>query len=408
MAWQKYPNGFIIYCSEELFEVVHPPQPVLCRECVCDVSFDTALLHVYIEGTFSHGVVVIDGKGASVGIATSNNFQEVQTLQHIRARISSRTRRGGQSASRFSRIRDADELAFLRKVRDHVVELLGNARSLIVGGSAELKHKLIDELPGVFRARVVKIVELNCGAGHCGLRKAGGFVEEASHAAQRARTDQLVGRFLALAATPCAPSMCCYGESQTASAVKMGAVEWLLVARSSKDGEDPSLAEWRECANIHGSMTVEVGHETELEQRFSRGFRIGAILRWAVDEEFFDEADEHILNASCRQNLLMGDHLPMADGGSNGDTDSTVDTPRQDHFELFTWLRQALLAALGLNQVAVVEAHVACAEVLLLVDDSAALEERVIQTVEVLRSEGVPETVLEEFSANAYAHLSRA
>jgi len=322
-------------------------------------------------------------------------------LAHFSANIASRTRRGGQSSLRYSRLRDGQELAFLRKVVERTGTLIGNVKGLVIGGKADMKRKFLEELPRPLRRCVLRVIDLDCDAGLKGLRKAALQVDDIASISFHETTQQLVTHFLGLVAMP-GPAMYCYGEAQTAAAVRMGAVDRLLLSSLSK-ARSPVIDDLCELAAAHGTLVVEMSGRTEQELHFCRGFGVGGCLRWPVNPEFLEDSVPSPLG---REPMLTTDKLaaqqkPMSSDHEDSDHDtlSTVDSPRSGD-QLFIWFQGALNMALADPMAS--ESLVACAQVMLAAD-TGSHEEVVIQTVDLLRAENVPEDLLAEFASRAYA-----
>eukprot|EP00439_Symbiodinium_sp_Y106_P042689 s592_g5.t1 len=138
---EDYPNGAVVFCSESLAEAFHPARPLPGSVYRDGKDFDTALVHEALDQSPSFGIVTIDGAEASLtqsimglrswdlaskataSLGTANfgpspgrTSVAVTAVAHLRAHIKSRTRRGGQSAPRFGRTRDAEEMEFLQEL----------------------------------------------------------------------------------------------------------------------------------------------------------------------------------------------------------------------------------------------------------------------------------------------------
>merc|ERR1712146_478149 len=91
---------------------------------------------------------------------------------------------------------------------------------------------------------------------------------------------------LAARAEAHAAHLVCYGESETAAAVRLGAVDQLLVARGMLHR---SRHDWHALAAAHDASIIEVDAKSDAELHFSEGFGVGACLRYAVDPHLLDE-----------------------------------------------------------------------------------------------------------------------
>jgi len=309
-------------------------------------------------------------------------------LVHVSANIASRTRRGGQSALRYSRLRDGAELAFIRKVAEKATEHLSDVSGLVVGGKADMKRKLVLEMSLTLRNKIACVIDLACGAGLEGLRqislRVGGIHEKSSLCHQ----EQTVHRFLELVGQTdmsIAP-LVCYGEEQTVTAMKLGAVKHLLFSSAAFHKKSSKRITLEDLARSTGASVSVVDAKSSLDVQFCQGFQIGAFLRWHVDPSLLDEP------------LPTCVDMESYDAPGDESDDSTISTVASKSDDLLLqWLEAALKHALKDSSAA--EALTTCADVILS-DDSTTADERLQNTIDMLRGEGVPEEVLSELSVH--------
>jgi len=321
---------------------------------------------------------------------------------------------GGQSALRYSRLRDEADLAFLRRVAERAKGLLEDARGIILAGKADAKHRLVRELPQPLNGSVICVLDLPCSASVDALRMAALRAAGAVGSDRCRESDEALSRFMELVELPSteAQVLVCYGGAQTATALAMGAVETMLIA-SEEDAEH-----WRSIANLHGTSTVEVQASSEQGVKFAKSFRVGGCLRWPMDPDLLeDQAEEPKQDdastsageseapaASLPEDEAAGHRNASPAGDPNAATQVRPTLLMQVHDDvpchhsdaegLFPWLTQAL------QDQASAEALVACVEVIL-GDEGAHEEEVLAQAMEMLIGEGVPQNVVDEFTHRA-------
>lgn len=393
----------VIFCSDEVSEVMHPPRPLNGNEVVCGEGFETWMVHEALKARreLAYGVVVIDGSEATLGIvqasATGSGLVGgVSKIAHLSAHIASRTRRGGQSAARFSRNRDTEELAFLRKVAETAGEALGDVRGLVVAGRADMKRKFVAELSSPLRSRVARVVDLQCCAGLEGLQKAAAHLCEVVQKDREQETCAAVSRFLGLVARTDAhaAALVCYGEEETSAALRLGAVDQLLVA--SSPGSSRSLREWGEFAAVVGASVVGVDPVDRASLRFCQGFGVGACLRYPLHLPSLEEEDPEETSPGFEE------QKPPAAPAADSDCDTVSTATSQTDNVLIRWLREALKPTL--QDVVAAESLALCAE-LVLFEEMTPVEERLDSALEMLRAEGVPEDVLIELACHVTDHF---
>lgn len=409
---KQYPNGAVVFCSEDFAEILHPPTALKRRIYDCGRQFDTSVLEDAIDTQLgpTYGVIVVDGSDAAFGkvqglCASLASGPVISELGCIGSHIAGRTRRGGQSALRYARLREESELAFLRKVSERAAMLLTEVQGVILGGKADMKQKLFQELPEAIRKQVIMpMVDLSCNAGPEALRHAALRAAESVASSEHSEVDRVLTNFFELTLIE---SMCCYGEAQTLKALEMGAVEHLLLAADAETrlGADGL----RTLAASHGTHVVEICPRTEQGAKFCESFGVGGCLRWRLDLELLEEDAEagqevawaetsegegelqdNAVRATAplhhSQATLSFDAFAEVELASTSAAD-LVDVS-QHHKETLEWFEAELRGVMDDSSAA--EAIVAGVEVVLS-DEVSSRDEIAENVVAVTASEGVPE-----------------
>jgi peptide chain release factor subunit 1 len=237
----------------EIWEVV-PPQPIESRHYRCDKEFVLEPLKQMIVDDRVYGLIVCDKSEAAIGYLQGNSIKTAYTIE---SNVPGKTRAGGQSAQRFARIRkqmlktfltdiaDKSKKAFLDKARED--KLLG----IIIGGPGFVKDKLIDDdyLHQELQEKVITVESL----GHSGegaLKELVQKAEESIEDSQAVREKQFVQKFFQNLKEENGKSE--YGLEQVMKAMKMGAVETVLISEDF----DQYQAKY-ECENGHEKTIYE-------------------------------------------------------------------------------------------------------------------------------------------------------
>lgn len=403
---KDFPNGAVLFCSNDISEVMQPATPLRDRMLNCDTHFDTTMIleALEIRRKFTYGVVVIDGDEATLGTlqllpTSTQQSTKVNKIAHMSANIASRTRRGGQSATRYSRNRDGEEVAFLRKVVERMNEVFGEVCGIVVGGRAEMKRKLVSELPNLMRMSLVSVVDLQCHADQDGLQQMASHAQQAAVLDKDRENEAALQHFMELKAkteSHEAP-LVCYGDAQTVVALKMGAVEELLIA-AALDGTGIKKNMWSELAMTFGAKLIEIHPRSESRAEFCNGFGVGACLRYPVDPALLEE--NAVLEEQSSTNITKACTPTEIDADSDCESHSTVASTTNSL--LYNWLVQAL--SRSLQDKAAGESLAMGAE-LVIFDDTLGVEERLEVATEMLRGEGVSEEVLSEFACHVFDHF---
>ena len=134
---------------------------------LCDNKFHTEALSELLEADQRFGFIVMDGNGTLFG-TLSGNTREV--IQKFTVDLPKKHGRGGQSALRFSRLRDEKRHNYVRKVAELAVQHFitsdkVNVTGLVLAGSADFKTELSqsDMFDPRLAAKIIKVVDVSYG-----------------------------------------------------------------------------------------------------------------------------------------------------------------------------------------------------------------------------------------------------
>src|SRR6266404_2107417 len=133
----------------------------------CDNRFHTEALSELLESDSGFGFIVMDANG-SLFITLTGNTREV--IHKFSVDLPKKHGRGGQSALRFSRLRDEKRHNYVRKVAELAVQHFivndkVNVTGLILAGSADFKTELSqsDMFDPRLVSKVIKVVDVSYG-----------------------------------------------------------------------------------------------------------------------------------------------------------------------------------------------------------------------------------------------------
>ena len=215
----------------KIWEVV-PPKPIESRHYRCDKEFVLEPLKQMIVDDRVYGLIVCDKNEAAIGYLQGSSIKTAYTLE---SNVPGKTRAGGQSAQRFSRLREEmlktflgeiaekSKNAFMKKARED--KLLG----IIVGGPGFVKDKLLDDdyLHHELQEKVITRKSLDV-SGEAGLSQLVEKAEDEIEDSQVVKEKNLVNEFFDNLQKENGKSE--YGVEQVEEALKMGAVETVLVS----------------------------------------------------------------------------------------------------------------------------------------------------------------------------------
>lgn len=123
---------------------IEPPKPINNYLYKCDSQFHIESLFDMLKDNEKYGYLIIDGKGFLLAIVSGNNKDIIFTES---VNLPNKHGRGGQSAARFSRIRESKRDNYIRKVCESLIKFFitndkPNINGLIIGGLADFKLEL--------------------------------------------------------------------------------------------------------------------------------------------------------------------------------------------------------------------------------------------------------------------------
>ncbi|OMH82752.1 Eukaryotic peptide chain release factor subunit 1 [Zancudomyces culisetae] len=301
---------------------------------MCDNKFHVEALSELLESDNKFGFIVMDGNGALFA-TLSGNTREI--LHKFPVELPKKHGRGGQSALRFSRLREEKRHNYVRKVAETAVQMFIagdkiNVTGLILAGSADFKTDLSksDMFDPRLATRVMKIVDVSYG-GENGLNQAIDLSQEVLQNVKFIQEKKLISTYFDEIAQDTGKTV--YGVDDTLKALEMGAVETLIIWENLdvtrftlKRGDEEPLVKYlnKEQEKVKENfINPETGTEMEVIERelllewmankykefgatlefitnkstegsqFVRGFGgIGGLLRYKLDMTMLGDEDE--------------------------------------------------------------------------------------------------------------------
>ncbi|KAG8934066.1 Polypeptide release factor (eRF1) in translation termination [Tulasnella sp. 418] len=338
------PNGLVLFVGTILTEEgkekkvsfdFEPHKPINTSLYLCDNKFHTEALEELLESDSKFGFIVMDGNGSLFG-TLAGNTREV--IQKFTVDLPKKHGRGGQSALRFSRLRDEKRHNYVRKVGELAVQHFitndkVNVTGLVLAGSADFKTELSqsDLFDPRLQAKVLKVVDVSYG-GENGFNQAIELAAESLANVKFVQEKKLIQKYFDEISQD--TGKYCFGVDDTLKALDMGAVETLIVwenlditrytlrnaageeiiVHANKEqeknrekfidkstglemeqaAEPQSLLEWfAEKYREFGANLEFVTNRSQEGAQFVKGFGgIGGILRYKVDFTTLVGADE--------------------------------------------------------------------------------------------------------------------
>ncbi|KAF4615093.1 hypothetical protein D9613_003282 [Agrocybe pediades] len=338
------PNGLVLFVGTILTDEgkekkvsfdFEPHKPINTSLYLCDNKFHTEALSELLESDSRFGFIVMDGNGTLFG-ALAGNTREI--IHKFTVDLPKKHGRGGQSALRFSRLRDEKRHNYVRKVAEHAVQHFitndkVNVTGLVLAGSADFKTELSqsDMFDPRLAAKVIKVVDVSYG-GENGFNQAIELAAESLANVKFVQEKKLIQKYFDEISQD--TGRYCFGIDDTLKALELGAVETLIVwenlditryvlrnaagdeiiIHANKEQEkererftdkstglemeqvcEPqSLLEWfAEKYKEFGATLEFVTNRSQEGAQFVKGFGgIGGLLRYKVDFQTLGSVDE--------------------------------------------------------------------------------------------------------------------
>ncbi|TEB36265.1 peptide chain release factor eRF/aRF subunit 1 [Coprinellus micaceus] len=338
------PNGLVLFVGTILTDEgkekkvsfdFEPHKPINTSLYLCDNKFHTEALSELLESDSRFGFIVMDGNGTLFGTLAGNSRE---IIHKFTVDLPKKHGRGGQSALRFSRLRDEKRHNYVRKVAELAVQHFitadkVNVTGLVLAGSADFKTELgqSDMFDLRLAAKVIKVVDVSYG-GENGFNQAIELAAESLANVKFVQEKKLIQRYFDEISQD--TGKYCFGIDDTLKALELGAVETLIVwenldmtryvlrnaageeivIHANKDQEkdrekfidkstgtemensqEPqSLLEWfTEKYRDFGANLEFVTNRSQEGAQFVKGFGgIGGLLRYKVDFDTMASIDE--------------------------------------------------------------------------------------------------------------------
>jgi peptide chain release factor subunit 1 len=261
-------NGLVIFTGHkqvgadqtrmETF-VLEPPEPVTSFIYRCDSKFYTAPLHEMLAEKDVYGLVVIDWSEATLGLLRGKRIEVIKNLQ---SQVPSKHRMGGQSARRFERGHDIAVHEWYKKIGELMTEAFlsrPEIQGVVIGGPGYSKEEFAtgDYVHHELKKKILPTFLDTGYTDEYGLRELVEKSREILSGLDLMREKTFVQRLME-EIRKADGGLAAYGEEQVRNALRLGAVDTLLVS----EGLRKVRAKLR-CANgdWEGEKTVDDGGE---------------------------------------------------------------------------------------------------------------------------------------------------
>lgn len=255
-----------------------PPKPMKMRVYRCDQTFVLEPLQDMLVTDEVYGLLVIERNEASIGILEGKN---VRQLSNFTSGIPGKTKAGGQSAQRFSRIRDSMAKEFYKRIAEKMKEAFFDNKKLkgiLVGGPMPTKEDFLDKgmLVTELKKKVIAVKDLG-DSGIKGLIDLVRLSEDVLMEQEVTKQKKILDEFFSMLAKD--PDKVSYGMAEVRDRLDRGAVAKLIISKSL---DRKVIKELEKLAETGGAEVHIVSDETTEGVQFDNLGSIGGLLRFAI------------------------------------------------------------------------------------------------------------------------------
>jgi peptide chain release factor subunit 1 len=283
--YNKTPeNGLAIFCGNVSQEegktdiklwAIEPPEPIKVKLYWCDQVFRLEPLEEFIKEKEVYGIVCLDKSEADIALLIG---KKINVISHQESIVPGKTRAGGQSSARFSRVREGLKHDWLKSIAEIAERTFSQEKDLIgiiISGPGPIKEEFAkgDYLRTDLKNKIIGIVDTGY-TGEYGLEETIERAKDIISEASVTKEKNLLKEFFTLLQKGEGVT---YGREETMKALRAGALKILLLSESL---EDESIEE--ECKN-YGTELKIISEDTREGQQFKELCGIGGILRYKLN-----------------------------------------------------------------------------------------------------------------------------
>jgi len=232
--YKKTPeNGIAVFCGNvsdnpakvdiEIFSV-EPPEPLNVGAYRCDSRFFLEPLERMLESTDTYGVVVMDGREATLAIVKGTNINVVKKLASM---AHAKIRKGGQSARRYERLIEEQIEKYYKRVGDAMDEaFLKRVKGVMVGGPGPTKDFFMKMKPFNYQIEVLGVVDTGY-TDEYGVREVLAKSESILSKQEAIKEKVLIDRFIEEVVHE---GLATYGEKQVREAITIKQADRVLLS----------------------------------------------------------------------------------------------------------------------------------------------------------------------------------
>ena len=219
---QTPPNGVAVFAGNisdnpakteiELFSL-EPPEILKTGMYRCDSRFYLEPLENMLETRDAYGIVVLDGRDATLAIVKGTDMRIVKRIHSL---AHAKIRKGGQSARRYERLREEQIEEYYKRVGESMdTSFLDRVKGVIVGGPGPTKDYFLKSKTFNYQIKILGVVDTGYTEEQ-GIHEVLKKSEQVLSAQEMVREKNLIDRFIKEVIHD---GLATYGEPQVREAI---------------------------------------------------------------------------------------------------------------------------------------------------------------------------------------------
>jgi peptide chain release factor subunit 1 len=218
--------------TEMVAHVIEPPMPICTFLYRCDSLFYTEPLEQMLLEKEIYGILLIDRRECTVGILKGNR---VELRKYMTSQVPGKHGKGGQSQRRFERLTELAAHEWFVKCGEQASEIFlaeEDIKGIFIGGPGPTKQYFVEEnyLHYEIRDKIIETFDTGY-TDEYGLKELVNVASRTMSNLKITKEKRYMKRFLK-EVTKTDENLAVYGEKEVRKALKIGAVETLLLSEN--------------------------------------------------------------------------------------------------------------------------------------------------------------------------------
>ena len=257
---------------------IEPPVPLNQRLYRCDKEFILDAINEMLADESVYGLVVMDRRDAMIALLKGKT---IVPIRKTHSEVPGKMRAGGQSSVRFARLREGATKEHYKKIAEYMKDeflMMPDLKGIILGGPGTTITDFMnkDYLTGDLKKKIIGTKDLSY-TGEFGLQELLDKSDDLLAQEEVAEEKQLMSRFFNELSKD--TGLAGYGQTQVMKAIKIGAVDTVLLSEALDDKE---IETFEQAAEPLGTSVKIISTETREGVQLRDMGKVAALLRYPM------------------------------------------------------------------------------------------------------------------------------